>query len=297
MAKPVRVAAIVVTFNRRDVLAVTLKAIMSQERPADLLFVVDNDSQDGTREMVEAEFPQAIHVRMPDNLGFAAGLAEGMTRALERGADFCWLLDDDSRPSPPALRRLLEATGSVARLGILGTSGGMLRWGVPDRRPGRLRRAPVRGSSRLYRCDFALVDGALVARSAIEAAGVPRKDFFMMFEDIEYTSRVRRAGWQVLLLDEDLIQREYLGSGGPAAGGSAPPWRGYYQARNHLAVALDHGSIRELLGAVYRQMRIIGATVLRDRSRPWHRARLRLLGLWHGFRGRMGKTLDPAEHP
>lgn len=289
------VVAVVVTFNRRDALARTLAGVFSQNRKPDSVIVVDNNSGDGTQVMLRQRFHDAMCLPMSENQGFAAGLAAGMARATDLGADFCWLLDDDSVPKPQALARLLTVAGSAPDAGIVGLDGAMLFWGVPDERPARLRPVETDGDSELFDCDYVLVDGALVRRSVIDDIGYPRQDFFMMLEDLEYTSRAVRSGWSVLVLKEDLIHRRHLGSGGAQMNGSAPPWRGYYQARNHVAIALEHRSPLEFAGAIYRQLRFIAATAVRGRDNRWLRSRLRCRGMWHGLRGRMGKTLDPDE--
>lgn len=287
------VAAVVVTFNRRDVLRSTLEAVADQARRPDAVVVVDNASEDGTEAMLEGAFPWAAYLRMPENLGFAAGLGAGMRWALDEGHGYVWLLDDDSRPGAQALRRSLEVAKRVDRLGAVGSSGGMLSRGVPDRRPERRHPFRLDGEGRLYRCDFLLLDGALIPAEAIRAVGLPRGDFFMGYEDVEYTSRLSGAGLRVLLLDEDLIDRAHLGSGGAVGNGSSPPWRAYYQTRNHLLTALDRGGPSEILGWALRQGRLIVGTLLHG-DRKLAKIRLRALGAWHGARGITGRTIEPG---
>jgi rhamnopyranosyl-N-acetylglucosaminyl-diphospho-decaprenol beta-1,3/1,4-galactofuranosyltransferase len=292
-ARP-RVAAVVVTRNRCQVLRETLLAIRRQEWPPASVLVVDNDSDDDTAAMLAAEFPEAGYLRLPENLGFGAGLAAGMRRAAGEAVDYFWLLDDDSRPAPITLRRCLRAAKGMARFGIIGLSGGTIRWGrlvvhpyvpTPDGRP---TEPPL-----LNHGDFVHLDGALIAREAVEALGYPRDDYFMMLEDVEYSNRLKRAGWQVahFELDEDLIFRGNLGSGGD--GRPSPPWRAYYQTRNHLLMALDHRSPLEVAGWLGRQVKFIAAAAL-SLDRKAERIGLRLLGAWHAMRRVSGRTIEPG---
>ncbi len=76
---PLRVAAVVVTYNRSDVLRNALTGLLAQTRPLDELIVVDNASTDGTSDMLAAEFPTARLVRMSENLGPGGGLRRGTT--------------------------------------------------------------------------------------------------------------------------------------------------------------------------------------------------------------------------
>lgn len=288
----VGVAAVIVTYNRRAVLPATLDAVLAQSRAPQEVIVVDNASEDGTPAMLGEHYPQVTYVRMPDNEGFAAGLRAGMQAATAHGHRYSWLLDDDSVPQGDALERCLAVAEADPRVGVVGSSGGRLRHGVPDRRAPLEAFSPAAGGPGVRRCDFTLVDGALVSHAAASRAGLPRADFFMMMEDVEYTARIKRAGWEVVVLEDDLMTRGHLGSGGAAPGGSAPPWRGYYQSRNHLAIALEHRAPAEVWGWARRQAKLIVAALL-YRDRKLQRVGLRLLGGWHALRGRMGRTIEP----
>jgi GT2 family glycosyltransferase len=292
VARP-EVAAVVVTRNRSGVLRETLLAIRNQRFAPASVLVVDNDSRDGTAAMLREQFPEVGYHRLPENLGFGAGLAAGMAEAARGGCDYFWLLDDDSRPAPITLERCLGVAGTMPRFGIIGLSGGTIRWGRLDVHPyipthdGRPTDPPLLNFS-----DFVHLDGAVVARDAVDQLGYPRADYFMMLEDVEYSNRLKRAGWEVahFELDEDLIFRGNLGSGGD--GRPSPPWRAYYQTRNHLLMALDHRSPLEVAGWLYRQVKFIAAAAI-SLDRKAERIGLRLLGAWHGMRGLSGRTIDP----
>lgn len=288
-----RIASVIVTYNRRSVLQRALNAVLEQTRPLDAIVVVDNASQDGTHTMIRELFPQANYIRLNDNLGYAAGLAAGMRHAIADGAAFTWLMDDDSVPVSTALERLLALSATVERCGVVGLDGGSLRHGSPASMA-RLKRVEAVTDTAAYHAHFVLVDGALVRVDAVNEVGLPREDFFMMMEDIEYTSRIRRAGWEVICLDEELIDRGHLGSGGAVAGGTSPPWRGYYQSRNHLAIALEHRSPVEVGAWMRRQSRLIAGTALKG-DRRWRRVSYRLRGGIDAIRGNMGRTIDPSD--
>ena len=287
-----RVAAVVVTRNRSDILRETLQAVRRQELAPTGVLVVDNCSEDGTEAMLRAEFPEVGYLRLPENLGFGAGLAAGMEQAAG-GCDYFWLLDDDSRTAPITLGRCLKVARTLPRFGIIGLSGGTIRRGRLDVHPyvptpdGRPTDPPL-----LNHGDFVHLDGAVVAREAVEQQGYPRTDYFMMLEDVEYSNRLKRAGWEVAHFerDENLIFRGNLGSGGD--GGPSPPWRSYYQSRNHLRMAIDHRSPLEVAGWLYRQVKFISAAAI-SLDRKAERIGLRLLGAWHALRSVSGRTIEP----
>src|SRR5207237_841579 len=145
--------------------------------------------------------PQLLYLRSEDNVGVAEGLARGISAALGCGTDYFWLLDDDSRPSPSALERVMTVATRSSTVGIVGLAGGFIRHGQirHDREPEKL----IRMGKPAVHCDFVLLDGAVVSRRAVEIAGVPRGDYFMMMQDVEYPLRIGRAGFEVVLVPDD----------------------------------------------------------------------------------------------
>jgi GT2 family glycosyltransferase len=97
-----RVCAVVVTYNRRDLLRECLVSLQAQTHVPDTILVVNNASTDGTAQMLSAEFAQLEVLTLAENVGGAGGFHAGMKWAYEQGYDWLWLMDDDGRA---ALRR------------------------------------------------------------------------------------------------------------------------------------------------------------------------------------------------
>lgn len=91
MEGDVKVAAVVVTYNRKELLRECLNALLNQTRPLDEIIVIDNASTDGTQEMIAKEFPYITYVLMSENIGGAGGFHEGMKLAYEKGYDWIWV--------------------------------------------------------------------------------------------------------------------------------------------------------------------------------------------------------------
>jgi GT2 family glycosyltransferase len=292
-ATTVRVAAAVVTYNRRDVLRSSLAALHTQTRPLDDIIVVDNGSSDGTAEMVAAEFPAVRIVPMSENTGAAGGFAECLREGEARGHDWAWVFNDDDTPAPDALATMLDAAAHVSpRAGIIACgrtdgAGGFYPLGAHWN--GRHQHVPLTDPAGApFRLDVVTFSGTLVASQLVRDIGVPRTDFFMMVEDLEYCLRARRAGWNVHVVPRPLVTSHTLGSVG-----HAPPWRGYYQTRNQLTMTLEHRSIRELWWWCVRNAKFC-AGAFRSGDQPVERLRLRALGAWHGARGVSGRTIAPT---
>ena len=107
--------AIVVTFNRRDLLAECLQALAEQTLAVDEIIVVDNASTDGTAEMVRERFPQVRLEALAENRGGAGGFHHGLGLAHELGHEWLWLMDDDTIPAPGALAALHDGIGRAPK--------------------------------------------------------------------------------------------------------------------------------------------------------------------------------------
>lgn len=140
------VCAVVVTYNRKNLLIECLEALRKQTRPVEAIYIIDNASTDGTPELlletgyikelppenlkepwekefsipnlVNGEFIKIHYVRMHENTGGAGGFHEGVKRAYEKGYDWLWLMDDDAEPKEDALEKLISASDSNKILAI-----------------------------------------------------------------------------------------------------------------------------------------------------------------------------------
>ena len=216
---------VIVSYNGRDFLRRCLSSIYQHTTGLDFeLIVVDNASQDGTPEMVMAEFPQATLVRRPDNAGFARGTNEGIAAA--RG-DAIMLLNPDTELHdnvlPPMLAylrehpdvgilapKLLDPDGSLqlSCRAFPGFSTALFnRYSLFTR---LFRRNPF--SSRYLMTDFdhtaiADVDWAsaacwLLSRAAYEQVGGLDEGYFWSIEDVDYCQRAHRAGLRIVYFPE-----------------------------------------------------------------------------------------------
>lgn len=112
-----KVTAVVVTYNRIELLKECINSLQMQqslvESAGDVqldILIVDNASNDGTHEWIdgltaEKEF-HALH--LSENTGGAGGFYSGMKWAVEHGADYVWIMDDDTIPEEDALVKLLD---------------------------------------------------------------------------------------------------------------------------------------------------------------------------------------------
>src|SRR5690554_7554985 len=117
-----RVVAVVVAYNRRDLLVEALAALSAQTLPLHAVVVVDNASEDGSGDAVREVAPYADLVTLPRNTGGAGGFAVGMARALEQhDPTWLWLMDDDTIPTETAAAELVAAAESQPGVTIAGS--------------------------------------------------------------------------------------------------------------------------------------------------------------------------------
>jgi len=104
-----RIVAVVVTYNRRDMVTRLVATLDAGQVVPDEVVVVVNASTDGTVEALAAlQTTTPLRVlELTENTGGAGGFHTGLAAALERGADLVWLMDDDGTPAPDCLALLL----------------------------------------------------------------------------------------------------------------------------------------------------------------------------------------------
>jgi rhamnopyranosyl-N-acetylglucosaminyl-diphospho-decaprenol beta-1,3/1,4-galactofuranosyltransferase len=191
------VCAVVVTYNRHDLLVQCLDRLQRQSRRPDHVVVVDNASTDGTPELLDKRDEIEV-LTLPENLGSSGGFARGLRRAFELGHDWIWLLDDDTFADETCLEALLAGVGRAPRVPSLVCS--VVRW--RDERLHPMNRPWLRLGRR---AEFAEAAGAglalirtstwvstMVHRDAVAEYGLPPAHFFVWLDDMEYTGRVLR---------------------------------------------------------------------------------------------------------
>lgn len=267
-----RVAALVVTYNRRDLLRESLTAVLGQSRCPDHVLVVDNASTDGTPTMVAEEFPSVELVRLAVNEGGAGGFHEAIRIGVERGFDWLWALDDDTIAQPDALERLFtsrersDGMGEAVMLAsrVLWTDGQAHPMNMPNidsREPKRFIEGLARGVPPLRWATFVSV---LFRTDAVRRHRLPRKEFFLWSDDIDFTARILRRERGYFVPDSVVVHKTKTAHN-PYEGGD----RFYYAVRNSLWVM--RGDALDPLELIGHTMIMVGQSaryLSHERFRP-----------------------------
>jgi GT2 family glycosyltransferase len=210
---------VIVAWNVRDLVLDCLASIaVARPRLAYEVIVVDNGSRDGTSQAVRRQFPDAIAIELPRNLGFAAGNNCGLRRMRGRHAV---LLNSDTIVLPGGLEACVEYLDKHPDVGVVGPqllnpdrtkqhcihnsptllsellSQALLRRLWPGRYPSKRVEyaAPIDVEAVLGACLF-------VRREVVERVGLIDEAYFFFLEETDWCHRIRQAGWRVVHLPD-----------------------------------------------------------------------------------------------
>jgi hypothetical protein len=200
-----RVTAVVLTYNGRELLDIVLPTLLGQTYRDLMVVVVDDASTDGTIAHVRGRWPSVRLVETPVNRGVAAALNRGLEAA--GGSEYVALLNNDLELQPDWLELLVgvldahpeaaSATGKLLnfhRRDEIDAAGDLMRWsGAPDQRGhGELDRGQYDSPQAVF---SPCAGAALYRRRAFDDVGTFDEDFVAYLEDIDWGFRAQLAGY------------------------------------------------------------------------------------------------------
>lgn len=275
-SKRPNVAAVVVTFNRLEKLKTVLSSLEAQTRLPEQLIIVNNASTDGTTSYLEdyaKDFTLKNSVKLSiitldTNQGGAGGFSAGMRAGYKLGADFVWIFDDDGYPQSNALERLIagyedavEAMGpdvpyACSMVKYIDGNISEMNNPIPTWDWGRLQAKGYNNLVMVTSCSFVSV---LIPRWVMEAFGLPYKEYFIWFDDAEYTLRITKTCPGVEVLDSVVLHDMGVNRGvNFSMIDEKNFWKFSYGARNQASYHLHHEGRAEYLlfcATVWRAMK------------------------------------------
>lgn len=200
-----RITAVIVTYNRKELLLRCLKALDRQTRRPDGILLVDNASTDGTIERLQdtdwLSRPDVQLLRLWENEGGAGGFAAGWGKALADGAEWLWMMDDDGYPADDCLEKLLEeaAQRNIEAISPVqvdiddATLPAFPTFDPQGKAIARLPFLPANGDFFIPR-HANLFNGLLIHADTVKRIGLPRAELFIRGDEVEYTRRMAKQG-------------------------------------------------------------------------------------------------------
>ncbi|ANJ27698.1 glycosyltransferase [Agromyces aureus] len=250
---PPRVVAVVVAYNRRDLLVEVLDGLAAQRTPVAKIVVVDNASTDDTIDVARDAGELVDLTTLARNTGGAGGFAAGMALALQRhDPEWLWLMDDDTVPTEGALEALLRAVQGTevvaAGSRVIWTDGSEHPMNTPREKPfvGKAERLAAAQSGGIAVRSTSFVS-MLVRADIVREVGLPIADYFIWNDDFEYSTRVLRSRRGLHVPASVVVHKtKVLGSTD-----ADPGARFYYEVRNKLWMFRRSQSLSPVEKAVY----------------------------------------------
>lgn len=216
-----KITAVVVTYNRINCLKKVIDSLHRQTHKIDNVIVVDNGSTDETKKWLDNQV--GLHIIHQENVGGSGGFYRGLQEALKFENDWVWCMDDDVYPRPDCLEQLLNA--QYPKVGILC--------------PQRIQNGKVFVSEfkklnlsnpfrNLHQQVLTLADinknipieiegmvfeGPLIKHEVVDKIGLPTKDFFLFYDDTDYSYRAVVCGYKVVYVSQAKMDKEYFHQG------------------------------------------------------------------------------------
>ena len=296
-----RVCAVIVTYNRPELLCRCVKRLFEQDYPIDVL-IYDNHSSTDTKAALCAEgllTEKVFYFYADENTGGSGGFHNGMKMALEKGYDDLLLMDDDgyaiNAHTVSTLMRKRENVGELAILNSLvvcDENSLQLSFSLDRCYDGNEMRA--RAVNGLLKDLVSPFNGTLVSAAAVDRIGYPRKDFFVYGDETEYTLRAKKNGVALYTAVDSLYyhptnvgsMKKILGFNFSVS--DVPMWKVYCSSRNTTYFTKLYYGKATVLKSILRSYINVALCKSKKRLRLQYTTR----GIRDGLRGDFSKKLD-----
>ena len=298
-------AAVIVTFNRKELLGENIRMLLKQTRPFDKIFVVDNCSTDGTPEYLKdqgwMDDPRFVYVKTHANIGGAGGFYTGAKAAYEAGADYIVLMDDDGRAADGhTFENLLRETERLHAenpklfVNSLVRQGELLSFKMGSKYT--VAEALAAAKDGILDGEANPFNGTLVSRELVAEIGYPNPDFFIKGDEVNYKQRSFDAGAKVVtVVDSDYIhprpetnERIVLGKRVPFF--VEAPWKEYYAARNFTYMYKQNGWYKAI---AFELIFVKLLAILTMKCKKTAAVKMLAKGVKDGWQGKLGATVKP----
>lgn len=245
-----KIVAVVVTFNRIDLVKRTISSLRSQTRKLDGIIVIDNDCTDGTAKWLDSQ--DSLTVIHQENTGGSGGFWRGIKEAYERGYDWIWCMDDDVFPKEDCLELLLkhrhDSIGILCPHRIMNgtsflTESRVINLTNPFKNTYDF---PLKSSDienkNIIDIQGMSFEGPLIKRDVVTKIGFPNKDLFILYDDTDYSYRTILSGYRVVFVKNAIMEKyHFISSNSKVQILLANKWKIPYHIRNSAYFCHKYG--------------------------------------------------------
>ncbi|TCS76628.1 GT2 family glycosyltransferase [Muricomes intestini] len=279
-----KIGVVVVTFNRLECLKENIRALTHLQIPKNteiLFFIINNASTDGTTEWLMSLGDKRLRIiTLGENTGGSGGFYTGVKACTEAGMDYIWGMDDDAYPQQNALVNIYE------QLNCLGEEA--CYWSNCNQ--------DNEFSEPCKKVDSWMFVGFFIPVAIVKKIGFPRNDFFIFYDDLEYSDRIQKYGYSIYKVRDSVIihkdayfykYKGYIGSRQIELP-KFSDWKMYYYIRNKLLrYSKTEGQFWENVFVNIPKM-ILKVMVLNPKQ-----TKIVFRAFWHGLIRKKGKVVSP----
>ena len=302
------IAAVIVTYNRKKLLAENIEMLLKQTRHIDRIFIVDNCSVDGTYDFLckkgWIDLEQFVYIKTEANIGGAGGFYTGTKAAFEAGADWMILMDDDGRAADETtFETLILVAEKLHEQGVAGgklfinalvQQGNLLSFKIGntytvEEALALAKDGVIEGAANPF-------NGTAVSRELVAEIGYPNKDFFIKGDEVNFKQRSFDAGAYVATVADaryihprpETHEKTVLGIKVPFF--VEAPWKEYYAARNFCYIYKQKGWYKAI---AFELVFVKMLAICSMKCKKWKTIKMLFKGINDGWKGRLGATVKP----
>lgn len=298
-----KIASVIVTYNRLELLKRTISAQRKQSRKLDSIIVVDNGCTDGTHEWLDGETD--LYTIHQDNVGGSGGFWRGIKEAYNQGFDYIWCMDDDVYPEPDCLELLLSKDSpDVGILCPLRKQNGRIFLSEVKQfnlsnpfkslHDNKLKKSEIQNNGHIDIEGIAF-EGPLIKSEVVEKIGLPNKDLFLLYDDSDYSYRTILAGYKVRIVTNAILNKElFFANDDIVTKRKKGKWKLYYHIRNTVYFNKRYGKnwlVRNVrpLGVLIKYESYILRNIFTNDKYSWGDFYVFYTAYLDGIKNRLGK--------
>jgi len=291
---------IVLNWNGKDDTLECLKSLEKINYSNYRIIVVDNGSEDDSVSEIRRRFSNVKIIENKKNLGFSGGNNVGIKYAIDNGAHYALLINNDTTVEKDFLNELVEIGESDEKIGVLGSkiyfysepnriwfAGGKVSWLKNKGTHIGLDQIDSGQYDKIKEMDYLTGCCLLIKREVIEKIGVLSEDYFLYYEDTDFSLRAKNAKYKIVYVPKSKIYHKISRSTKPGSSNYI-----YYHSRNGLTMAKRTGSLLNKIVlypyCIFLSLKQIIKIIFIPQKKEWAFAVLK--GEKDFLLGRMGKA-------